>query len=152
MLASFTLLWKCPHLLCNIIKHYHWGALMPGLFHPGACKLEWRRQSDSHIFKPLTCGVLLYMSSVQIIKKASSHIISCLSPTHGFSVTVESLRFNCWHALPPPTPTPRVMECIWIQATCSKSVHIWHNHSPGAVQLITLSNLVRMCRCSSDMI
>lgn len=51
----------------------------------------------------------------------------------------ESLHFNCWHTI------SWVMKCIWIQDVCRKSVPIWHNRSPDALQLITLSNLVLMC-------
>lgn len=83
----------------------------------------------------------------------SSSSLNMLSHTGGDFVTSESLLFNCWHAL------PWVMKCIQIQgARGGEGVQIWHSCSPDALQLITLSNLVpmcrRRCRCSllADMI
>lgn len=97
-------------------------------------------------YSVLCCAVLFYskllVSNLTHILSSENSAAACALSASSRLVASETLLFNCWHAL------PWVMKCIWIQGVCSKSVRIWHSSSPDALQLITLSNLVLMCRCS----
>lgn len=110
----------------------------------------WTRTTPQQpSLKPQATLLCFSMSNIQ--KKGREKLPSCSSPAHRAS-RAGALSLVNHYVLIADTPPPPVMKCIWMRATCSKSMHVWHNRSPDALLLITLSNLVWMCCCSSDMI